>query len=92
MSAIATAIAAILVITTMISTWWTWLGIPAAIVFAIIRAKKKDKEQKKRYKKFILISLGGIPVLILSFVLYFVLTVALSFFGISLISNPIPKI
>ena len=81
---VARLITFIIILAAIISVPWTLFGVLAAIVFAIIRANKKDKEQKKKYKKFILISLGGIPTLIVAFLCYFVVSFILSLLGISL--------
>lgn len=92
MSAVTTGITVLLVIVTIISTWWTILGIPVAIVLVIVRAIEKEKTQKVRYKKFILFSLTGIPSLIACFVLYFILSFLLALFGVHLKNFQLPTI
>jgi hypothetical protein len=57
------------------SLLWAIPGIPVAIVMAIKKSKQKNLAQKRKYTERIILSLAGIPILILCIILYFILNI-----------------
>ena len=89
MDVIGAIVTFILVIATMVGMFWTFVGLPVGLVLFILKANKKNKLSQK---KLLLITFGGFGLLVGSFVLFFLLSLILGLFGVSLTQLSLPKI
>jgi len=76
----------------LIAVVWIIVGIPLGIIFGILAITNSDQIQKAKFKKIALISLAGLPILILVFLVYFLLNLVLSLLGVTMSSYSIPLI
>jgi len=76
----------------LIAIIWFIVGMPLGIVFGILAITGNNQDQNAKYKKIALISLAGLPLLVLLFLIYFLLNIVLSLFGVSMSSFSIPLI
>jgi amino acid transporter len=81
---------AILGITGVVAFVWNMVGILPGIILVILALTTKDKEKKKKYFKWVKICFGGVALLIVVFVLYFLFSFLGALLGFS-VSTSIPR-
>ena len=89
MEAVGAIFTFLLIIASLVGLLWTMVGLPVGIVLLILKSNKKTDISKKR---ILILTFGGIGLLTISFVLFFILSVILSFFGHSSSSLILPNI
>lgn len=61
---------------------WNMFGVISGFVFMILALNSKDKEKKKKYLKYMMVSFGGLALLFVVFILYALLFVVKQVAGI----------
>lgn len=80
--AILTVIRFLLAVITVVSFFWTILGIPVGTILLLIYLLKKNRKKNKTLLRWILVSFSGFPSLVLLFILWALLQLTLAIFGV----------
>lgn len=88
MEIVSAIISFILIISSIIGLFWLMLGVPAGLVLIILKANHKVKLTTKQ---ILLCMFGGLGLMVISFVFFFILSVILGFFGIPLSQINLPQ-
>ena len=79
----------ILILLAIIGLFWNFFGIPLGIVLAIL---KKNKKITLSRKQILLITFGGLGLLVSALVIFFILSIVLGLFGTQPANLTLPDI
>jgi hypothetical protein len=88
MQVVSAIIGAIFLIASLVGFLWMIVGILPGLVLLIVGLASKDQNDRKKYFKWTKICFGGLFLLLAMVIIYFLISLVSTFFGVSLLSVP----